>query len=182
MSKSVGNVINPLELIDKYGTDALRLSLVANNPAGNDLNFSETKADYYSRFITKLRNASRYVWINAIGEENSAASEIKIDLDTLREYIKDNQKSLNDFDVWILNGLDELIILLDKQFVAYNFTQAIDDVVKFTWNNFCDWYIEIAKIQRHEFTDKIMLYVVGSVLKLLHPVAPFVTEALYHDM
>ena len=74
MSKSKGNVIDPLEIINKFGTDALRLSLIANNPAGNDMNYSETRADYYSRFVTKLWNASRYVWMNAIGEEEGDPS------------------------------------------------------------------------------------------------------------
>lgn len=89
---------------------------------------------------------------------------------------------LNDFDKRILNGLDDLIVLTQKSYEQYVFTQSIDDSIKFTWNNFCDRYIEIAKIQRHELTDKIMLYCIGTLIKLLHPVAPFVTDALYHDM
>jgi valyl-tRNA synthetase len=120
------------------------------------------------------------VRLNAIGEENAEAAAI--DLDTLRSYIIDNQKSLNDFDIWILNGLDELIVNVEKGFMNYSFTNVIEDVVKFTWNNFCDRYIEIAKLQKHDLTDKVMLYIVGTLLKLLHPVAPFVTDALYSDM
>jgi len=99
--------------MEKYGTDALRLALVVNNPAGNDLNFSETRADYFSRFMTKLWNASRYVWLNAIGEENNSTA-VSIDLEVLRTYIKDNQNLLNDFDIWILNGLDECITHVEK--------------------------------------------------------------------
>lgn len=191
MSKSKGNGIDPLDLITKYGTDALRLSLVVNNPAGNDLNFGEARTEYYARFITKLWNASRYVRINAIGEEgqdnqepgsNNQELRTMIDLDVLRQYIKDNQNILNDFDIWILNGLDDLIQFTDKQFATYNFTQAVDDIVKFTRNNFCDRYIEIAKIQKHELSEKIMLYIIGTLLKLLQPVAPFVTQALYSDI
>lgn len=185
MSKSKGNVINPLDMIEKYGTDALRLSLVINNPAGNDLNFSETKIDYCSRFITKLWNASRYVRINSIGEgdaESEVHNTVNIDLDVLKEYIFEHKDKLNDFDIWILNGLDDLIVNTEKSFESYNFTTQVDDIVKFTWNNFCDWYIEIGKLQKHELTDKIMLYVIGTLLKLLHPVAPFVTQALYDDM
>lgn len=74
------------------------------------------------------------------------------------------------------------IVNVEKWFITYAFTNVIDDVVKFTWNNFCDRYIEIAKLQKHDLTDKIMLYIVGTLLKLLHPVAPFTTDALYTDM
>ncbi len=178
MSKSKGNVIDPLDLINKYGTDALRLSLIANNPAGNDMNYSETRADYYSRFVTKLWNASRYVWMNTIGETEWGEQPARLDLEVLRQYIKDNQDKLNDFDRRILNGVDELIINTDRQFDAYTFPQSADEIVKFIWNNFCDRYIEIAKIQKNDFTDKILLYVIGTMLKLLHPFAPFVTEEL----
>lgn len=182
MSKSKGNVINPLSIIDRFWTDALRLSLVVNNPAWSDLNYSEQKADYYSRFITKLWNASRYVRLNAIWEESAEKADFKIDLLVLQSYILDHMDMLNDFDKRILNGLDDLIVLTQKSYEQYAFTQSIDDSIKFTWNNFCDRYIEIAKIQRHELTDKIMLYCIGTLIKLLHPVAPFVTDALYHDM
>lgn len=201
MSKSKGNGIDPLDIIAKYGADALRLSLIANNPPGNDLNFSESKAEYFSRFVTKLRNASRYVWINAIGDSGSDYKEqrtstestknsvpkiteptLTIDLDVLKEYIIENKDLLNDFDIWILNGLDDLLLQTEKQFENYNLSQSVEELVKFTWNNFCDWYIEIAKTQQHALTEKVMLYIVGVLLKLLHPVAPFVTQALYHDI
>lgn len=189
MSKSKGNGIDPLTMIDKYGADALRISMLANNPAGNDLNYSEAKTEYYGRFITKLWNASRYVWLNTVGfdadrEENKGREEVhvEIDLSILTDYIKENQATLNDFDRWILNGLDELIAQSDKLFAIYTFTQSLEDLVKFIRNNFCDWYIEIAKIQKNDLTDKILLYCIGTILKLLHPFAPFVTQAIWHDM
>lgn len=182
MSKSKWNVINPLSIIEQYGTDALRLSLVINNPSWSDLNYQEQKADYAARFITKLRNASRYVWINAIGEESAQKGDFKIDIDTIRTYIMDHSDLLNDFDKRILTWLDDIIALTHKSYEQYAFTQSIDNTLSFVWNNFCDRYIEIAKIQKHELTDKIMLYCIGTILKLLHPVAPFVTDALYQDI
>ncbi|HMY80374.1 MAG TPA: valine--tRNA ligase [Candidatus Absconditabacterales bacterium] len=181
MSKSKGNVVDPLEVMKEYGTDALRLSLIANNPAGSDFNYHIQKADYYSRFMTKLWNASRYVWLNAVGDSGDMA-KTSIDLEVLKSYINDHIDQLNDFDKWILYGLDDLIYQSIKGFESYAITQQLDEIVKFIRNNFCDWYIEIAKLQKHDLTEKILLYSIGTILKLLHPYAPFVTQALYYDM
>ena len=178
MSKSKWNGIDPLAMIDKYNTDALRLSLVANATPGNDTNFSEQKIDYFYRFTTKLRNASRFVCMQTLWED----SDVKIDYDIIRDHIISNSTDLNDFDLWIINVLDDMVQESHKAFWSYQIWQYADKLVKFVWNYFCDWYIEICKIEKSSMSDQVLLYTVGTVAKLLHPYAPYITEQIRISM
>lgn len=178
MSKSKWNGIDPLIMIEKYNTDALRLSLIANTAPGNDTNFSEQKIDYFYRFTTKLWNASRFVYMQTIWEWN----EIKLDYDIIKDHILSNSTELNDFDLWIIWVLDDMIQESNKSFESYQIWQYADKLVKFVWNYFCDWYIEICKIEKSSMSDQVLLYTVGTVLKLLHPYTPYITEQIRHSM
>lgn len=178
MSKSKWNGIDPIIMIEKYNTDALRLSLVANNTPGNDSNFSEQKIDYFYRFTTKLRNASRFVYMQTIWEDNN----IKLDYNIIRDHIISNSAELNDFDLWIIGVLDDMIQESNKAFSSYQIWQYADKLVKFVWNYFCDRYIEICKIEKSKMSDQVLLYTVGTVIKLLHPYAPYITEQIRSSM
>lgn len=178
MSKSKWNGIDPLVMIDKYNTDALRLSLVANTTPGNDSNFSEQKIDYFYRFTTKLRNASRFVYMQTIWEDN----DIKLDYDIIKDHLISHSTDLNDFDLWIISILDDMIQESQKSFASYQIWQYADKLVKFVWNYFCDRYIEICKIEKSPMSDQVLLYTVWTLCKLLHPYAPYITEQIRQSM
>lgn len=178
MSKSKWNGIDPILMIEKYNTDSLRLALMANTTPGNDTNFSEQKIDYFYRFTTKLWNASRFVYMQTLGED----SDISLDYNIIREHILQHSDQLNDFDLWIIGILDEMIEESHKSYSSYQVWQYADKLVKFIRNYFCDRYIEICKIEKSPMSDQILLYVVGTILKLLHPYAPFITEQIWSSM
>lgn len=176
MSKSIWNIVNPLDLIDQYGADSLRLSLINWVTPWNDTKFSQKKIDYSRKFLNKLWNASRYIYTKIY--ENS--KDINIDYDFLREDISKNILKVNDFDIRILNKLNQLIEdanRLNSKFLFWEFTQIL---INFIWHDFCDWYIEINKIEKSDYSDKILIYVLWSSLKLLHPMCPFITEKLWN--
>ena len=177
MSKSKWNVVDPLDIIKNYWADALRLTLVLWVTPWNDLNFSEEKLDYNKRFINKLWNASRFVYIKSEIEEAE-----KISYDDLYELLKENINELTSFDKWILAWLDKLIEEVEKSMDKFYFWEAFLNVQKFVWNKFCDWYIEISKYDDWPFTPTVLLYALGTIYKLLHPVIPFVTERLWKKL
>ncbi len=177
MSKSKWNVVDPLDKIKTHWADALRLTLVLGTTPGNDLNFSEEKLDYNKRFINKLWNASRFVYSKAELDDAD-----KIDYDELYNLLKDNVDQLTSFDKWILAGLDKLIQQVSDSMDKFYFGEAFLNVQKFVWNKFCDWYIEISKYDDWPFTPTVLLYALGTIYKLLHPVIPFVTERLWRKM
>jgi valyl-tRNA synthetase len=144
---------------------------------GNDLNFSDEKLDYNKRFINKLWNASRFVYNKA--ELDDAE---KIGYDELYKLLKENKNQLTSFDKWILSGLDVLIKEVQESMDKFYFGEAFVNVQKFVWNKFCDWYIEISKYDDGPFTPTVLLYSLGTIYKLLHPVIPFVTESLWQKM
>lgn len=172
MSKSLGNVMNPMEVIEKYGTDALRLSLVVGSTPGNDVNYSDEKTHYYWRFINKLWNASRFVAMSV------ESLHIDYDLRTLSDHLFAHKDELHDFDLWILHALHELIEETNRSFDKYYLGEAAHQVVQTLWEYFCDRYIEISKISQSSLTPYVLVYVLGNFLQLLHPFAPFVTEQL----
>lgn len=170
MSKSAGNGIDPVEIINSHGPDALRLSVVVGATPWNDLKYSMEKVDYASRFLHKLRNACKYVDMKF---ENSGLSR-----EEERDYIIQNFEQTTDADKWILNILDKHIAQIDQYFKDFMYWEAGANIIDFVRNFFCDRYIEITKSSQSEITAHILRYSIGTILKLLHPFTPFVTEAL----
>lgn len=168
MSKSIGNVIDPLDIIPKYGTDAIRLSLLLGNTPGNDVKLGEEKIATYRNFTNKLWNIARFVLSNKTKIEN-------------REYKMENTKL--DSTIWILSEMKNLIDEVTQDLDAYRFSQAGEKLRDFTWNIFADWYIEISKFEENkEETGAILTTVLEDLLKLWHPFMPFVTEAIWQEM
>jgi valyl-tRNA synthetase len=162
MSKSLGNGIDPLDMIAKYGTDALRLSLVIGNSAGRDLKIYEEKIESFRNFITKLWNGSRFTFMNL--------SKI--------EYVEeiDLEKVTALHDKWILTRLQEVIEKVTSQLDKYSISEAGTTIYEFLWDEFCDWYLEFSKESKNE---QVLSYVLQNILILLHPFIPFVTENIW---
>lgn len=166
MSKSLGNVIDPLDMIAKYGTDATRLSLVLGSTPGNDLKLSEEKIESYRNFTNKLWNIARYI---------ISSQEDKIE--------KIAGKNLTVADKWILSSLITLGAEVTADIENYQFSQAGEKLKNFTWNEFADWYIEISKFEKNKKEKQwILHYVLENLLRLWHPFMPFVTEAIWSEM
>ena len=175
MSKSKGTGIDPLEIIKTKGADALRLSLVTGTTPGQKSNLSHTKIDYSYRFINKLRNATRYIHTKIIGDEPRT-----LDYMTLVQYLSKPKIPFDEFDQRILWQLSTLIERQQAVFATYTIGEYCSELVDFVRHDLCDRYIEIAKTQSSAHTDQILLYVLWSILKLLHPYIPFVTERLWN--
>ena len=170
MSKSLGNGIDPLEVIEKYGADALRLMLTSGNSAGNDLRFYWEKIEANRNFLNKIWNATRFILMN-IEDEN--LSNISLD-------------SLTDTDKWILSKCNTLAKEVTQNLESYDLGVALSKIYDFIWDEYCDWYIEMVKprlYNKEDETRKSALYTLKTVLinslKLLHPFAPFVTEEIF---
>lgn len=169
MSKSLNNGIDPLEIIDEYGADALRFSLSTGVAAGNDMRFSKTKIESARNFANKLWNASRFVLMN-------------VNEDTPDEF----PKSLNAVDKWILCKLNTLIRDMTMTLNKFEIGIAASKIYDFVWSEFCDWYIEISKPLLTSSNEKVkghatfmLRYILINILKLLHPFMPFITEEIY---
>ncbi len=177
MSKSLDNIIDPLDMISAYGADATRLSLVIGSTPGNDTKLSEEKIAGYRNFTNKLWNISRFV-LGTIGDKSDTTNTTNT---TDRTYI-----AMTLTDRWILGRLAEVITDVTKHLEAHELSSAGELLRDFTWNDFADWYLEIAKIQKQaaqaaENTDAILLHVLETLLKLWHPFMPFVTEAIWQQ-
>lgn len=174
MSKSLGNAIDPLEIIEQYGADALRFSLISI--PGEDLYLSKSKFEFGRNFMNKIWNASRFIMMNL--DENKLED---LSLDDLEKSLKLNDSYLA--EAWILNELNQLIIDIDEAFKSYRFYEIINKLYDFFWHKFCDWYIEIAKV---EIEDKViqntLLVTLKTTLKLLHPFTPFITEEIWQKL
>ena len=164
MSKSLGNVIDPLDMIAKYGTDATRLSLLIGSTPGNDVKLSEEKIAGFRNFTNKLWNISRFMLLN-IGDP-------KIDISA--------PKAKTLADEWILIGLDKIIKTTSENIEKLNFSMAGEQLRDFTWGNLADWYLEIAKVEGKK--SEILNYILNTILKLWHPFMPFVTEAIWREV
>ncbi len=185
MSKSLGNILDPLELIPKYGTDAVRLSLLIGNTPGQDTKLSEQKIEGYRNFTNKLWNISRYI-LTVIAAEPSvipteAAAERR-DLDPGRDSSTPLRSAQNDnggtlADEWILSRLAEVSSSVTKKLETYQFSAAGEELRDFTWGDLADWYLEIAKIEKGK--ADILTEILQTVLKLWHPFMPFVTEYVW---
>ncbi|OIP79610.1 MAG: valine--tRNA ligase [Parcubacteria group bacterium CG2_30_48_51] len=161
MSKSLGNGINPIVMIERYGADALRVSMMIGNAAGNDVRLYAEKIEGYRNFVNKLWNIARYVLMSV--------KEI-----TVPEAVPNPQTLA---DRWILARLAETATTVTKALIRHDFSLAGETLRACTWNDFADWYVEISK--KEEGKDAILLYVLDMLLKLWHPLMPFVTEHLY---
>ncbi|WP_268913249.1 valine--tRNA ligase [Lentilactobacillus sp. SPB1-3] len=174
MSKSLGNGIDPMDVIDKYGADALRWFLSTGTTPGQDLRFSYDKMDSAWNFINKIWNASRFVIMNLDGI-------------TKPELPDKSEWELS--DKWILSRLNETIGHVTREFDKFNFGEAGRALYDFIWNDFCDWYIEMSKEalasedgDSKRNTQNVLAYVLDKILKLLHPIMPFVTENIWQSM
>ena len=174
MSKSLGNGIDPMDVIDKYGADALRWFLSTGSTPGQDVRFSYTKMDAAWNFINKIWNASRFVIMN-------------LDDDTKAELPEKSEWQLS--DKWILSRLNKTVKEVARLFDGFEFGEAGRALYNFIWNDFCDWYIEMAKEDlngsdeklKHN-TQNILCYVLDQTLRLMHPIMPFVTEKIWLTM
>ena len=163
MSKSLGNGVDPMDVIEKYGCDSLRFFLATSTAPGMDLRYDEEKVASTWNFINKLWNASRFVLMN------------------MEDYTKDNYtlENLSISDKWILTKLNNVIKTVRKHMDNYEFNVVGSELYSFIWDDFCDWYIELAKINMNDTTKTVLLEVLTSILKMLHPFMPYVTEEIY---
>ena len=174
MSKSLGNGIDPLEIIEKSGADSLRFALVTGNAPGNDQRFQEDKIEMGRNFSNKIWNAMRFVIMNCEDDlDVSKADPSKFTLE----------------DKWVLTGLNRLVSEATANFEKYEYGVALSKIVDFIWETFCDWYIEIAKSRLFDKecptrleAQYILNYVLGVSMQLLHPFMPFVTEEVYSNL
>ena len=172
MSKSLGNGIDPMDIINEFGADALRFSVVQGMTLGNDVKYSQDKAGAAKNFANKIWNASKFVLAN-------------ID-ETLKNH---NEENLQVEDKWILNKLDRLVVDVTNHIEKYEVGIAATKIYDFIWNEFCDWYIEIVKPRLYNENCKTkkeamytLNYVLVTSLKLLHPFMPFITEKIYKEL
>ncbi|KKK35674.1 valine--tRNA ligase [Salinicoccus sediminis] len=175
MSKSLGNGVDPMDVIDKFGADAMRYFLATGSTPGHDLKYSDAKVESVWNFINKIWNASRFSLIN-IGED-FGMDDINLE----------GEKTLA--DEWILTRLNETIGDVTRLSEKYEFGEVGRLLYNFIWDEFCDWYIEMAKVPMTEGTDEekamtrsVLLHTLDSILKMLHPFMPFVTEEIYQTI
>lgn len=169
MSKSLGNGIDPIEVIDQYGADALRFALITGNTPGNDSRFYMEKVEANRNFCNKLWNASRFVFMNV--EENvKNIDEVELQIE----------------DKWIISSLNNVIDEVSTNLNKYEIGIAAEKIYDFTWNVFCDWYIELVKPRLYgdnaklkESAISVLIYTLTNVIKLLHPFMPYITEEIY---
>lgn len=169
MSKSLGNGIDPIEVIDQYGADALRFALITGNTPGNDSRFYMEKVEANRNFCNKLWNASRFVFMNV--EENvKNIDEVELQIE----------------DKWIISSLNNVINEVSTNLNKYEIGIAAEKIYDFTWNVFCDWYIELVKPRLYgdnaklkESAISVLIYTLTNVIKLLHPFMPYITEEIY---
>ncbi len=173
MSKSLGNGIDPLEEIEKYGADALRFTLATGNSPGNDMRYSPEKVEASRNFANKIWNAARFIIMNLDGNESAP-------------HIPSN---LNIEDKWVLSLYNDLVKEVTANLEKFELGVAVGKLYDFIWDVFCDWYIELCKIRLNgdnteakDTAKSVLIYVLSNTLKLLHPVMPFVTEEIWQSL
>ena len=170
MSKSLGNGIDPLEVIDQYGADALRFTLATGNSPGNDMRFSDERVQASRNFCNKIWNASRFIQMNLTIDKDKA---VQLPADLALE------------DKWIVSKFNTLVADVTRNIDQYELGLAASKLNDFIWENFCDWYIEIAKTRLQpgdENVQKVLCYVLSGALQLLHPFMPFITETIWQAL
>ncbi len=173
MSKSLGNGIDPLEIIEKYGADSLRISLVLATPDGQDPWISKNTFEIGRNFVNKLHQVSRFVMMRM--------GDLKPNIDQI------DDSDLVIFDRWILSRLERTVVAVDKAIEDYRLSSAAKTLYNFVWNDYCSWYIELIKpdqpgVQIREGSLRVAAYVLNQILKLAHPFIPFVTENIYLEL
>ena len=166
MSKSKGNTVDPLGLIDKYGADALRFTLAAMESQGRDIKLDEKRVEGYRNFATKLWNAARFLQMNGIGASDSIAApaaEIPVNR-------------------WVIGEVVETLAKLDRAFDELRYDEMADAIYHFVWGTFCDWYVELIKGAFDDETKKVAAWAFDQILVMLHPLMPFITEELWDAM
>ncbi|MCD7807908.1 MAG: valine--tRNA ligase [Erysipelotrichaceae bacterium] len=174
MSKSLGNGVDPMDVIDEYGADTLRFFLTTNSAPGMDLRYSPEKLDASWNFINKIWNSARFVLMNI--DEDMKYEDLSFDY-------------LNLSDCWILNRLNDVIRIVDENMDKYEFVNVGSELYNFIWDDFCSWYIELSKVhlnsddlQEKQATQNTLVYVLNAIVRLLHPFMPFVTEEIYQSI
>ena len=174
MSKSLGNGIDPLEMIEKYGCDALRMNMVTGNSPGNDMRFYVERCEAMRNFANKLWNASRYVQMNLSEDARNALPDLcKLEI----------------ADKWVLSKLNNLIAEVTENMDKYELGVAVQKIYDFIWDTYCDWYIELTKARlyaddadRKNTAISVLVYVLDQILRLLHPFMPFITEQIWQSL
>lgn len=174
MSKSLGNGVDPMDVIDEYGADTLRFFLTTNSAPGMDLRYIPEKLEASWNFINKIWNSARFVLMN-------------IDEDMSYDDIHFNNLNLS--DQWILNRLNSVIQSVDENMDKYEFVNVGSELYNFIWDDFCSWYIELSKVhlnsenlEEKQATQNTLVYVLNAIVRLLHPFMPFVTEEIYQSI
>ncbi len=177
MSKTLGNGIDPIEVIEQYGADSLRFSVLSGTTMGNDIRYMPEKLEQASNFANKIWNAAKFITMNLVSKEK------------IIQFHKQDQKPLKIEDKWIITKLNQLVYDVTKNMENYDLGVALDKIYSFIWNEFCDWYIEIVKPRLNSENEEekiIVSYVLNQVfttsLQLLHPFMPFVTSKIYEDL
>lgn len=173
MSKSLGNGIDPLEIIDKYGADALRFTLATGNAPGNDMRFYIERVEANRNFANKIWNAARFTLMNLEIEENKLPAKDKLQLE----------------DKWILSKYNSLVAEVTNNLDKFELGIAVSKLYDFLWSNFCDWYIELVKPRlfdkenpTRETAEYVLCYVLSGTMQLLHPFMPFITEEIWQHL
>ena len=166
MSKSKGNTVDPLGLVDRFGADALRFTLAAMESQGRDTKLDEKRVEGYRNFATKLWNAARFLQMNGVGASRSIAAPAAAML----------------VNRWIIGEVVETLAKLDKAFADLRFDDMANAVYHFVWDSFCDWYVELVKGAFDDETRAVAAWAFDQILVMLHPIMPFITEELWGAM
>ena len=186
MSKTLGNGIDPIEIIDEYGADSLRFAVISGTTMGNDIRYMPEKLEQASNFANKIWNATKFIRNNDVKDEDIIEFHTKVYDKETKTY---KRELLNIEDKWIINKLETLITEVTNNMENYDLGVALDKVYNFIWNEFCDWYIEMVKprLYSEDYKEKVKVcyvldYVFGISMKLLHPFMPFVTTEIYRNL
>ena len=186
MSKTLGNGIDPIEIIDKYGADSLRFAVISGTTMGNDIRYMPEKLEQASNFANKIWNATKFITNNEVKEEDILKFHEEVYNNETKKY---NSELLKIEDKWIISKLETLIVEVTNNLENYDLGVALDKVYNFIWNEFCDWYIEMVKprLYSEDYNEKVKVcyvldYIFGISMKLLHPFMPFVTTEIYRNL
>ncbi len=184
MSKTLGNGIDPIEIIDKYGADSLRFAVISGTTMGNDIRYMPEKLEQASNFANKIWNATKFIRNNDVKDEDIVKFH-----KTVYNNGKYKSELLNIEDKWIITKIEKLIVEVTNNIENYDLGVALDKIYNFIWNEFCDWYIEMVKTRLYseDYQEKVKVlymlnYEFSILMKLLHPFMPFVTTEIYRNL
>ena len=186
MSKTLGNGIDPIEIIDKYGADSLRFAVISGTTMGNDIRYMPEKLEQASNFANKIWNATKFIKNHNVNDEDVIKFKEKVYNNETKRH---QEEYLNIEDKWIMNKVEMLISEITNNIENYDLGVALDKIYNFIWNEFCDWYIEMVKPRLYSdiYEEKVKVsyvldYVFRNSMKLLHPFMPFVTTEIYREL